>query len=54
MPNTERMWSDYQYEVSGRQLEALLAIALKKDQPLESLLAQALDEFIDANKSGDH
>jgi hypothetical protein len=54
MPNNERTWSDYQYDVSGRQLEALLAIALRKDQPLESILAQALDEFIDAHKPGDH
>lgn len=54
MPNNERTWSDYQYEVSGRQLEALLAIALKKDQPLESLLAEAVDQYIHANKSSDH
>jgi hypothetical protein len=50
MPNSERTWSDFQYDVSKKQLEALLAIALAKDTPLETLLVEAIDQYIEREK----
>jgi hypothetical protein len=50
MPNSERIWSDFQYDVSKKQLEALLAIALAKDQALETVLVEAIDQYIEREK----
>ena len=46
MPNTTRKSSNYEYEVSLRQLDALILIALKKDCDIQALIWDALDEYI--------
>ena len=47
MPNFERERSDYVYDLTEEQKVRLLDIALKKDQPIELLVLQAVDEFIE-------
>jgi hypothetical protein len=50
MPNNKRKRSEYQFELSRRQLEAFLEIALKEDRPLEEVILGALDRFIETEK----
>ena len=50
MPNKQRKRSEYQFELSKRQLEAFLEIALKEDRPLEDVILGALDRFIETEK----
>jgi hypothetical protein len=47
MSNKKRKRSEYQFELSTRQLEAFLEIALKQDRPLEEVILGALDRFIE-------
>jgi hypothetical protein len=46
MPNIERKWSDYTYDLSPEQMEGFLEIALKKDEPIQALVHQAIDQYI--------
>jgi predicted transcriptional regulator len=46
MPNIERKRSNYEYQVPPGQLDALLDIAMKKDRDIQTLIWDALDEYI--------
>jgi hypothetical protein len=46
MPNIERQRSDYEYQVPPHQLKVLFEIAFRKDCSLQTLIWQALDEYI--------
>jgi hypothetical protein len=50
MPSNKRKRSEYQFELSKRQLEAFLEIALKEDRPLEEVILGALDKYIESEK----
>jgi hypothetical protein len=50
MPSKQRKRSEYQFELSKRQLEAFLEIALKEDRPLEEVILGALDKYIESEK----
>jgi hypothetical protein len=47
MPNTKRKWSDYTYDLSPEQMEGLLEIALRKDEPIQALVYQAIGQYIE-------
>jgi predicted transcriptional regulator len=47
MPNENNERSEYQFQVSDEQLEALLKLAYEKDQTLEEMIAEALDQYIE-------
>ena len=46
MPNILRKSSEYVYQIPASQLSALLALAKSRDQPLENLIWEALDQYI--------
>ena len=46
MSNNLRQRSEYQFELSARQLEAFLEIAAKQDRSFEELIDEALDRYI--------
>jgi hypothetical protein len=46
MSNTQRERSEYEFQLSNRQLEVFLDIAAKEDRPLEDVILRALDEYI--------
>jgi hypothetical protein len=46
MSNTQRERSEYEFQLSDHQLEALLDIAAKQDRPLEEVILRALDQYI--------
>ena len=50
MANINRERSDFVFELSGPQLEALLAIALEQDRPFEEVVLGAIDKGIEAEK----
>ena len=50
MSNTQRKRSEYEFQLSTHQLEALLEIAAKEDRPLEEVILGALDEYIKREK----
>jgi hypothetical protein len=47
MPNIERKWSDYTYDLSSEQLDGLLTIARNQDRPIGSLVLEAIDQYIE-------
>jgi hypothetical protein len=51
MPNTKRKWSEYIYDISSEQMEGLVTIALNRDRPIESLVLEAIDQYIEREKS---
>jgi hypothetical protein len=50
MTNEYRERSDYVFELSHPQIEALLAIAMKEDRPFEEIVLGAIDRYIEAEK----
>jgi hypothetical protein len=50
MPNNQRERSEYQFQLSDRQLAAFLEIAAKEDRPLEEVILGALDKYIETEK----
>jgi hypothetical protein len=46
MSNSIRESSNYEYQVPSAQLAALLDLALKQDRDLQTLIWEALDEYI--------
>lgn len=47
MPNENNERSEYEFQIEDEQLEALLKLAYKKDQDLNSMIAEALDQYIE-------
>jgi predicted transcriptional regulator len=47
MPNIKRKWADYTYDLSPEQMEGLLEIALKKDEPIQALVQEAIGQYIE-------
>jgi hypothetical protein len=45
--NLNKKRFEFQYECPQRQMEALLGLAHRKDQPIESLILEAIDQFIE-------
>jgi hypothetical protein len=50
MSNIQRKRSEYEFQLSNRQLEAFLEIAAKEDRPLEEVILGALDKYIEYEK----
>jgi hypothetical protein len=50
MTNNQRERSEYQFQLSDRQLAAFLEIAAKEDMPLEDVILGALDKYIETEK----
>jgi uncharacterized Fe-S cluster-containing MiaB family protein len=46
-----RKRSEYVFEVPEDQISAFLELAQKKDQPLEEVILEALDKYIEKEKS---
>jgi predicted transcriptional regulator len=46
MPNENNERSEYEFQIQDEQLEALLKLAYEKDQTLEEIIAEALDQYI--------
>jgi hypothetical protein len=47
MPNNNRKRSLYVLTIPPDRLEAWLELAMKKDQPLQTLILEALDKYIE-------
>lgn len=50
MPNNENKSFEFTYAITEKQLSALLDLAYKKNMPLESLVIEALEKFIEKEK----
>ena len=51
MNNLKRKRSDYIFELSDEQLEALLKIALKEDRSFKKIVLEAIDQYIKREKT---
>jgi hypothetical protein len=51
MSNSERKSSEYVYNLSPAQMEALYEIAFNTNRPLLELLMEAVDQYIEREKS---
>jgi predicted transcriptional regulator len=51
MPNENNERSEYEFQVQDEQLEALLKLAYEKDQTLEEMIAEALDQYIEREEN---
>jgi predicted transcriptional regulator len=51
MSNGERKRSEFVYNLSNQQMEALLAIAQREDRPLLFVIMEAIDQYIQREKS---
>ena len=47
MPNENNERNEYEFQIEDEQLEALLKLAYQKDQTLETMIAEALDQYIE-------
>ena len=47
VPNENNERSEYEFQIEDEQLEALLKLAYKRDQDLNSMIAEALDQYIE-------
>jgi hypothetical protein len=51
VPNASRQRYDFAlHPISANQLEALIDIALRKDEPLEKVILEAIDQYIQKEK----
>jgi hypothetical protein len=50
MPNQVRKRSEFEIMLSDHQLEAFLKIAAKEDRPIEEVVLEALDKYIERAK----
>ena len=50
VPNNENKSFEFTYTITEKQLSALLDLAYKKNMPLESLVLEALEKFIENEK----
>jgi hypothetical protein len=51
--NSSRKRSEYVCNISGDHLEALIEIASRKDEGIEQVILEALDQYIE-NEEGNH
>lgn len=51
MANVERESSDYLYTVSAEQLSQLLRIAFVQDRPIQELILEAIDRYIEREEN---
>jgi hypothetical protein len=51
MPNIERKRSEFVYNLSNQQMEALVEIAFCADRPLLEVVMEAIDRYIEQEKN---
>jgi hypothetical protein len=50
MPNIPRKSSNYLFDLSDQQLDALVKIALQQDRPFEEVVLEAIDRYLEQEK----